>query len=90
MINSIADESGQRNILEILQLLSEFEFVIRLINNLKGDESPVELLKGLHEQPEAIQIEFLRWVSGAQLRTIQVVEYDVSPHGHRRNLHLEK
>lgn len=63
MINSIQDESGQRNILEILQLLSEYEFVIRLINNLKGDESPIELLKGLHEQPETIQIEFLRWVN---------------------------
>jgi len=62
MVNSIEDESGQRIILEILQLLSEYEFVIKILGEIKGQESPVELLKGLNEQPEQIQIEFLRWV----------------------------
>ncbi len=62
MVNSIENESGQRIILEILQLLSEYEFVIKILRDIKGQESPVELLKGLNEQPEQIQIEFLRWV----------------------------
>ncbi len=62
MVNSIEDEAGQRIILEILQLLSEYEFVIKILRDIKGQESPVELLKGLNEQPEQIQIEFLRWV----------------------------
>jgi hypothetical protein len=62
MVNSIADESGQRIILEILQLVSEYEYVIKILSDIKGQESPVELLKGLNEQPEQIQIEFLRWV----------------------------
>ena len=63
MINAIQDEAGQRAILELLQLLSEFEYVIKILRDLKGEESPIELLKGLSEQPEQIQIEFLRWVS---------------------------
>ena len=62
MVNSIEDESGQRMVLEILQLLSEYEFVIKILAEIKGQESPVELFKGLNEQPEQIQIEFLRWV----------------------------
>jgi hypothetical protein len=62
MVNSIEDEFGQRIVLEILQLLSEYEFVIKILGEIKGQESPVELLKGLNEQPEQIQIEFLRWV----------------------------
>ncbi|CAF4357146.1 unnamed protein product, partial [Adineta steineri] len=61
MINSIQDQSGQQIILEILQLLSEYEYVIKIISEIKGQESPIELLKGLNEQPEQIQIEFLRW-----------------------------
>jgi hypothetical protein len=67
MVNSIEDESGQRTVLEILQLLSEFEFVIKFLGEIKGQESPVELLKGLNEQPEQIQIEFLRWVRNISL-----------------------
>ncbi|CAF3873748.1 unnamed protein product [Adineta steineri] len=63
MINSIQDQSGQQIILEILQLLSEYEYVIKIISEIKGQESPIELLKGLNEQPEQIQIEFLRWFS---------------------------
>jgi len=63
MVNSIEDEAGQRIILEILQLLSEYEFIIKILSEIKGQESPIELLKGLNEQPEQIQIEFLRWVS---------------------------
>jgi len=62
MVNSIEDESGQRIILEILQLLSEYEYIIKILSEIKGQESPIELLKGLNEQPEQIQIEFLRWV----------------------------
>jgi hypothetical protein len=62
MVNAIEEQSGQKIILEILQLLSEYEFVIKILSGLKGQESPVELLKGLSEQPEQIQIEFLRWV----------------------------
>lgn len=62
MVNSIADESGQRIILEIFQLVSEYEYVIKILSDIKGQESPIELLKGLNEQPEQIQIEFLRWV----------------------------
>ena len=62
MVNSIEDESGQRLILEVLQLLSEYEYVINILKQIKGQESPIELLKGLNEQPEQIQIEFLRWV----------------------------
>ena len=63
MVNSIENESGQKIILEILQLLSEFEHIIKILSEIKGQESPVELLKGLNEQPEQIQIEFLRWVN---------------------------
>lgn len=62
MVNSIEQESGQKMILEILQLLSEYEYVIKILSDINGQESPVELLKGLNEQPEAIQIEFIRWV----------------------------
>jgi hypothetical protein len=62
MVNSIEDESGQRIILEILQLLSEYEYIIKILSEIKGQESPIELLNGLNEQPEQIQIEFLRWV----------------------------
>ena len=62
MVNSIEDESGQRIILEILQLLSEYEYVIKILSEIKGQESPIGLLKGLDEQPEQIQTEFLRWV----------------------------
>lgn len=63
MVNSIENESGQKIILEIFQLLSEFEHIIKILSEIKGQESPVELLKGLSEQPEQIQIEFLRWVN---------------------------
>ena len=62
MVNSITEESGQKIILEILQLLSEYEYVIKILGEIKGQESPIALLKGLNEQPEQIQIEFLRWV----------------------------
>ena len=62
MVNSIEDESGQRIILEILQLLSEYEYVIKILSEIKGQESLIGLLKGLDEQPEQIQTEFLRWV----------------------------
>lgn len=62
MVNSIEKESGQKMILEILQLVSEYEYVIKILSDINGQESPVELLKGLNEQPEAIQIEFIRWV----------------------------
>ncbi|UJR31185.1 hypothetical protein I4U23_018692 [Adineta vaga] len=63
MVNAIEEESGQKLILEVLQLLSEYEFVIKILSEIKGQESPIELLKGLSEQPEQIQIEFLRWFS---------------------------
>ena len=63
MINCIESTSDQRIILEILQLLSEFEHVVKLYNEINGEESPVELLRGLLEQPETIQVAFLRWVS---------------------------
>lgn len=62
MVNSIESESGQRLILQVLQLLAEYEYVINIFKQIKGQESPMELLKGLDEQPEPIQIEFLRWV----------------------------
>jgi hypothetical protein len=62
MVNSIEDESGQIIVLEVFQLLSEYEHVIKILSEIKGQESPIELLKGLSEQPEQIQIEFLRWV----------------------------
>ena len=70
MINAIQDEAGQRAILELLQLLSEFEYVIKFLGELKGEESPIELLKGLSEQPEQIQVEFLRWVSNENIEGI--------------------
>lgn len=63
MVNSIESESGQRLILQVLQLLAEYEYVINIFKQIKGQESPIELLKGLDEQPEPIQIEFLRWFS---------------------------
>ncbi|CAF1064755.1 unnamed protein product [Rotaria sp. Silwood1] len=63
MVNSIQDESGQKIILKILQLLSEYEYVIKILSEIKGQESPIELLKTLNDQPEEIQIEFLRWFS---------------------------
>lgn len=62
MVNSIEDESGQIMMLEVLQLLSEYEYVIKILSELKGQESPIELLKGLNDQPEKIQTEFLQWV----------------------------
>ncbi|CAF0958555.1 unnamed protein product [Rotaria sordida] len=63
MVNSIEDESGQKIILEILQLLSEYEYIIKILSDIEGQESPIELLKTLNDQPEQIQIEFLRWFS---------------------------
>ncbi|CAF0900803.1 unnamed protein product [Rotaria sordida] len=63
MVNSIEDESGQKIILEILQLLSEYEYVIKILSDIEGQESPIELLKTLNDQPEQIQIEFLRWIT---------------------------
>lgn len=63
MVNAIEDMTGQKIVLEVLQLLAEYEFIIKILSGLKGQESPVELLKGLSEQPEQIQVEFLRWVS---------------------------
>lgn len=68
MVNSIEQESGQKSILEILQLFSEYEYVIKILGEIKGQESPMELLKGLNEQPEPIQIEFIRWVRRHRLR----------------------
>ncbi|CAF3446102.1 unnamed protein product [Rotaria socialis] len=63
MVNSIEDESTQIMMLEILQLLSEYEYVIKILSEIKGQESPMGLLKGLNDQPEQIQVEFLRWFS---------------------------
>ena len=68
MINCVADQTGQRLILEILQLLSEYEYIVKLLGEIKGDESPIELFKGVAEQPEPVQIEFLRWVSQKRKR----------------------
>jgi len=68
MVNSIENESGQRLILQILQILSEYEYIINIFKQIKGQESPIELLKGLDEQPESIQIEFLRWVNYSFIR----------------------
>ncbi|CAF1009481.1 unnamed protein product [Adineta ricciae] len=84
MVNSIEDASGQKIVLEVLQLLSEYEFVIKILNELKGQESPVELLKGLSEQPEPIQIEFLRWFSSIAAtsngRTMLIdIQDDIAP-----------
>lgn len=62
MVNSIEDSTGQILVLEVLQLLSEYEHVIKILSEIKGQESPIELLKGLNEQPEQIQIQFLRLV----------------------------
>lgn len=64
MINSISDQNGQKLILQVLQLLSEYEYIVKLFTEMKGEENPVDLLKSLSEQAEPIQIEFLRWVRG--------------------------
>ncbi|CAF4700136.1 unnamed protein product, partial [Rotaria magnacalcarata] len=55
MVNSIEDESTQIMMLEILQLLSEYEYIIKILSEIKGQESPMGLLKGLNDQPEQIQ-----------------------------------
>lgn len=76
MVNSIEDESGQIMMLEVLQLLSEYEYVIKILSELKGQESPIELLKGLNDQPEKIQTEFLQWVRRTS-NVYTIVHYNV-------------
>ncbi|CAF0844096.1 unnamed protein product [Didymodactylos carnosus] len=63
MVNDIEDIDGQIDVLQLLQCLSEREHVTKSFSELKGQDSPIELLKGLTEQPEQIQIEFMKWFS---------------------------